>query len=271
MDHRSFTTVEMIAACESNLVEKSLSFAQLAGGEAHEGNPRWFLTGSGLAGYNGIVQASFPADQVDERIDAALMPFRERGLPLTWWTGPSSQPGNLGMRLQTWGFRHNRDMIGMAAPIETLASPFETLPELDFEPVVDARALVAWLPLYSAGFGAPQAVAMESLMALGELSFRPKSNWIHFQTKKDGKIIAISSLYLNDQIAGLYNLVTEPVERSQGVGAAMTLKSFAWAQAHGYRIATLQTTYPNALRLYHRLGFEVYCKFGIYQFLTGNA
>jgi hypothetical protein len=27
----------------------------------------------------------------------------------------------------------------------------------------------------------------------------------------------------------------------------------------------LQTTYPNALRLYHPMGFEVYCKFGIYQ------
>ncbi|MBN1370410.1 MAG: GNAT family N-acetyltransferase [Anaerolineaceae bacterium] len=267
MPNRHHTTTEWIAACDSNLAEKSLSFAALPGGEVHEGNPRWFVTGSNLAGYNGIVQAVFPADQVDGGVEAALAPFRARNLPLTWWTGPSTQPGNLGMRLQAHGFRHNRDMIGMAAPIEALASPFEHLPEIAFEQVLDTQTLLEWLPLYSAGFGAPPDVATESLRKLGELSFRPDSRWFHFLCRKEGRIITISSLFVNDEIAGLYNLVTDPQERSQGVGAAMTLQTFDWARQCGYRIATLQTTYPNALRLYHRLGFEVYCKFGIYQFL----
>ena len=267
MSIHQYTTDEMISACDSNLAEKSLSFAALPGGEVHEGNPRWFLTGSKLAGYNGIVQAVFPVDQVDEGIDAAMAPFRARNLPLTWWTGPSTQPGNLGMRLQKHGFRHNRDMIGMAAPIDALTSPFEHLPELAFEQVGDTQTLLECLPLYTAGFGAPPSVAIESLKMNGELSFRPDSCWFHFLCRKKGRIITISSLFVNEDIAGLYNLVTDPQERSQGVGAAMTLQTFAWAQQCGYRIATLQTTYPNALRLYHRLGFEVYCKFGIYQFL----
>ncbi len=268
-EHKN-TTAELTAACDSNLAEKSLSFAFRPGDEVHEGNPRWFMTGSKLAGYNGIVQAAFPAEQAEDCIDAALAPFRERGLPLTWWTGPSTQPANLGMRLQTRGFRHNRDMIGMAAPIERLSSPFETLPDLAFEPVPDAQTLLEWLPLYSTGFGTPPSIAAESLKILGELSFQPGTGWVHFLSRKEGKIIAISSLYLNDDIAGLYNLVTDPTERSHGIGASMTLRTFAWAQQRGYRIATLQTTYPNALRLYHRLGFEVYCKFGIYQLILSS-
>jgi ribosomal protein S18 acetylase RimI-like enzyme len=262
----AISTAELTAACDSNLAEKSLSFAGLPGGEVHEGNPRWFITGSKLAGYNGIVQAAFAVEQAEDCIDAALVPFRERNLPLTWWTGPGTQPANLGMRLQARGFVHNRDMIGMAAPIERLSSPFETLPDLAFEQVPDAQTLLEWLPLYSTGFGTPPAIAAESLKILGELSYRPGARWVHFLSRKAGKIIAISSLYLNDDIAGLYNLVTDPAERSRGIGASMTLQTFAWAQQRGYRIATLQTTYPNALRLYHRLGFEVYGKFGIYQF-----
>lgn len=262
-----FTTAQLTAACDSNLAEKSLSFAGLPGAERHTGNPSWFISGMPLAGYNGIVQAAFAPEQAEDGISAALRPFIERGLPLTWWTGPSSQPANLGMRLQARGFVHNRDMIGMAAPIEQLAAP-HTPPPYTFEPVREPQALLQWLPLYSAGFGSPPAVAAESLRILGELSFGPEPHWVHFTGRKDGQIIAISSLYLNDDIAGLYNLVTDPAERSRGIGASLTLQTFAWAQQRGYRIATLQTTYPNALRLYHRLGFEVYCKFGIYQHLN---
>jgi hypothetical protein len=45
----AISTAELTAACDSNLAEKSLSFAGLPGGEVHEGNPRWFITGSKLA------------------------------------------------------------------------------------------------------------------------------------------------------------------------------------------------------------------------------
>lgn len=271
MPNQNYTTAELTAACESNLTEKSLSYTVLPGSEVHEGNPYWFVTGSNLAGYNGIVRAVYSGDEVENGIQAAMAPFMARKLPHTWWTGPSTRPANLGIRLQAYGFVHNRDMIGMAAPIEQLRSLFDPLPELAFEPVLDAQTLLDWLPLYAAGFNTPPAIAAESLKSLGLISYQPASQWHHFLSRKEGKIIAISSLYLNDEIAGLYNLVTDPDERSRGIGAAMTLQTFAWAQQRGYRIATLQTTYPNALRLYHRLGFEVYCKFGIYQYLQKQA
>jgi ribosomal protein S18 acetylase RimI-like enzyme len=66
-------------------------------------------------------------------------------------------------------------------------------------------------------------------------------------------------------VAGLYNIATRPAYRQNGLGATITLLIYEEAKKLGYHIGTLQTTYPNALRLYHRMGFEVYCKFGIYQ------
>ena len=259
------TTAEFIEAADANLAEKSLSFGELEGAEVHRGNPAWFMTRLRGAGYNGVVSASFPPDSVDDCIEEALQPFRAGNLPLTWWTGPASRPANLGARLQAHGFVHNRDMIGMAAEIEALKSPYETLPVLQIENVNDLQTLAEWHPLYMKGFNAPAASARESLDTMGWLAFRPGSGWRHYFVRDGGRISTIGSLFFHDNVAGLYNLVTSPEERGQGIGAAMTLGLFAIARAMGCRIATLQTTYPNALRLYHRLGFEVYCKFGIYQ------
>ncbi len=258
------TTAEFIQAADDNLAEKSLSFAHLPGGEAHRGNPAWFVTGSQVAGYNGVVKASFPPGSADEGIEDALKPFQARRLPLTWWTGPSTQPASLGSRLQAHGFIHNRDMIGMAAAIDALRSPYDTLPAIQIEEVHNQQTLAEWHPLYMKGFNTPPAIARESLETMGKLAFMPGSGWRHYFVRKDGCITAIGSLFLCSEVAGLYNLVTSPEERGQGIGAAMTLGLFGIARDLGCRIATLQTTFPNALRLYHRLGFEVYCKFGIY-------
>jgi GNAT superfamily N-acetyltransferase len=266
--HPHPTTIEFTKAADDNLAEKSLSFARLPGGEAHRDNPAWFITNSPVAGYNGVVRASFPADKVDESIEAVLRPFRERSLPLTWWTGPSTQPANLGARLQAHGFVHNRDMIGMSAEIGALKSPYQALPDLPIEEVHDSQALAEWHPLYTKGFNTPPAIARESLETMGKLAFQPGSDWHHYLVRQSGRIIAIGSLYIHNEVAGLYNLVTDPNERGQGVGGAMTLGLFAIARELGSRIATLQTTFPNALRLYHRLGFEVYCKFGVYQLVV---
>jgi GNAT superfamily N-acetyltransferase len=270
------TTAEFTEAADTNLNEKSLSFARLPGGEIHGSNPVWFITTSHVAGYNGIVKANFPVDStttIDESIEKALHPFHERSRSLTWWTGPSTHPSNLGARLQAHKFVHNRDMIGMAAEIDDLKSPYDSLPSLHIEEVRDPQSLAEWHPIYMKGFNTPAAIAHESLDILGKLAFLPGSGWRHYLVRggsnqsESGKIVAISSLFINGEVAGLYNLVTHSEERGQGIGAAMTLGTFEIARSLGCRIATLQTTYPNALRLYHRLGFEVYCKFGVYQYM----
>lgn len=264
------TTAEFTEAAESNLIEKSLSAARLPGGKivdgiaASEAGARWYIAGPSMPGQNGVVKAIFPDQEADKCIEATLRPFKERGVSLTWWTGPSSRPANLGTRLQFFGFTHNRDMIGMSAEIDHLSSPYDT-PPLKIERVQDAETLAEWHPLSMRGFNTPASMAKVGLESLTRMAFAPGTCWHHFYVRKNGQVVAISSIYINDDIAGLYNLVTDNEERGQGIGAAMTLGTFAIARELGCRIATLQTTYSNALRLYHRLGFEVYCKFGIYQ------
>jgi ribosomal protein S18 acetylase RimI-like enzyme len=217
------------------------------------------------AGYNGITCAQFPDGQLDLKIKEAIEPFRQTDTPLTWWVGPLSQPTNLGRMLQAHGFIHNRDMIGMAAELDQLIG--FTAPNLDytFEEMNTPSVLQAWMPLFAATFGIPVGEIPLTLDVFEKLSFSPDSEWRHYALLVGGQVVATGSLHLGAGVAGLYNIATRPDYREHGLGTAITLLIYEEAKRMGYRIGALQTTYPNALRLYYRIGFEVYCKFGIYQ------
>jgi ribosomal protein S18 acetylase RimI-like enzyme len=250
---------------EDNLSAKSQNFAKLPGGQLHEGNPTWFMSGLKRIGYNGVTCAQFSKEQLDRQIENTLEPFRQTHTPLTWWVGPLSQPETLGNTLQAHGFTHNRDMIGMAADLNQLID--FTPPKLDytFEPIKDRTALETWMPLFMETFGVPANDGTFALNVFDQLSFSADSEWRHYAMRVEGQVVATSSLHLGAGVAGLYNIATRPDYRQNGLGTAITLLTYEEAKKSGYCIGTLQTTYPNALRLYHRLGFEVYCKFGIYQ------
>jgi ribosomal protein S18 acetylase RimI-like enzyme len=256
---------EFAKLIEDNLSAKSQDFAKLAGGQVHSGNPTWFTSGLKRAGYNGVTWAKFSDEQVDFEIKNVLEPFRQSGTPLTWWVGPLSQPGNLGQALQAHGFTHNRDMNGMAADLTQLIQFTPPKLEYTFEPINDLDGLRTWMPLFMETFGVPVSDGPFILDVFGQLSFSPDSDWRHYALRVDNEVVATSSLHLGAGVAGLYNIATHPRYRQNGLGTAITLLTYEQARGLGYQIGTLQTTYPNALRLYHRMGFEVYCKFGIYQ------
>lgn len=274
---KTASTSDLLAqVVEDNLSAKSLSFAALPGGQLHLGNPTWFTSGLMSAGYNGITLAQFDAFQVHEQIEAAIEPFRQANIPLTWWVGPLSQPANLGRYLQAHSFFHNRDMIGMAARLEDLA-PVPVLPaEYTFEPVTNRDELEAWMPVFMQAFSVPGAACTSgadsrfTLDVFDQASFSPTSEWRHYAIRlqnrlQSSEVVATGSLHLGAGVAGLYNIATNPIYRQHGLGNAITLLIYAQAREWGYQVGTLQSTFPNALRLYHRMGFEIYCKFGVYQ------
>lgn len=268
--HTDFTSthvdsLQMAQWIEENLNAKSMDFACLPGGQIHTGNPAWFTSGMNRVGYNGITCAHFAELDLDQQIEESLEPFRKEAIPLTWWVGPLSEPKVLGNALQKHGFRHNRDMIGMAAELDTLTEFVPPTMDYSFEPVLSRSDLQNWLPLFMETFGIPRNEKDLTLDVFDHLSFSRSSQWKHYLIRANGEVVATSSLHVGAGVAGLYNIATRPEYRQHGLGTAITLLTFRHARQLGYTTGTLQTTYPNALRLYHHMGFEVYCKFGIYQ------
>jgi GNAT superfamily N-acetyltransferase len=249
---------------EDNLNERSLYFARHCNGEIHGPNPVWYITGPALPYDNGVTKANFERAELDECIETALEPFKSRQLPMRWWVGPSSSPPDLGKYLQRFGLVHNRDMIGMALDMSQLPAP-AALPNLTLERVVNKKMLDQWYKILLQGFPISYNRAYLDTMALTSLD--PHAAERHYIARRQGEIVGISTLFLGGGTAGLYNVVTRPAMRGAGIGSWITVKTFQEAPPDN-PVGTLQTTYPNALRLYHRLGFEVFCKVGIYQLVT---
>ncbi|MBN1992813.1 MAG: GNAT family N-acetyltransferase [Anaerolineae bacterium] len=263
--YEDLSSQDLMNLIEANLIERSLYFPRLFNGEIHGPNPIWFITGPTLPAGNGVVSATFALGEIDASIEATLAPFKARRLPLKWWVGPATAPQNMGQHLQNHGLTHNRDMMGMATNLHNLAQPIAPpLPKLTFERVKNKTTLAEWYNLLLAGF--PISFDQVYLDALALASLGPGTAERHYIVQHRGKTVGISTLFLDGNVAGLYNLVTCPQARGQGIGTWLTIRTYQEALTLGYAIGTLQTTYPNALRLYHRLGFEVYCKIGIYSY-----
>lgn len=248
-------TQHAIHAIESNLEAKTLYGADMIVRDDHV---RWFRAGNKA----GVVWAHFTEAMLDDQIDQTLIMLGD--LPLTWWVGAYSQPVGLGRALQQHGLWHNRDMMGMAALMADLPKPEPLDASLRFERVRDDATLHHWQTIVTHGFRMNPAAAQASYDQFRQLGYADDVAWQHFVIRDEREVVATSSLFLSDNVAGLYNIGTAPAMRQRGLGRLITLLTFATAQPN-YKIATLQTTFPNALRLYQRMGFEVYCKIGIYQ------
>ncbi len=75
----------------------------------------------------------------------------------------------------------------------------------------------------------------------------------------DGETAGCVALHrLSDTRAELKRLYVRPAFRGRGIGRALTLRIVDDARAAGYRTLQLDTQpfLPEAIRLYHRLGFE---------------
>ena len=92
----------LVRAIEENQWFAFPHFASPPVGEIHrEPDRRWYRTGRDSFLLNGVLGARFPAEEVGERIEVALEPFR--GLPMVWVTGPAAAPPDLGERLVARG------------------------------------------------------------------------------------------------------------------------------------------------------------------------
>src|SRR5579864_711521 len=95
------------AAIEAIMCEEVGVFAHyLPGAERHvEPDVTWWITGRPHPMYNGVWLARLALDQIDRRIETILAPFKARGVPCGWAVSPTTEPTDLGSRLEAHGLR----------------------------------------------------------------------------------------------------------------------------------------------------------------------
>jgi len=227
-------------------------------------NPRMMRVRTGLRHelMNGIFRAQLPLDGIDASIRDALEDFRSRELPMIWWTGPSTEPPELGKYLEHAGLVHAGDLTGTAVDLDSLPESVPTPDDLTIEAVRDERTLRTWIAPVAFGYEFPQAAALALFNLFDGFGFDPDAPFQHYLGRWKGHPISTCSMFYGAGVAGMHTTVV-PAYRGLGIGAAMTLASMLDARALGYRIGVANAS-ANGSRVQGSLGFKPYCRLGLY-------
>src|SRR5207244_2572180 len=111
----------VLAASEANLCDAWALFGcPLPDGFYDGPDLQRVISGLPSAFWNSVYRARFARDTVDAQIEAALAPYRQRNLDMFWWLTSSSQPAELGERLEAHGLNRVGALVDMAADLRSV-------------------------------------------------------------------------------------------------------------------------------------------------------
>src|SRR5262245_44233642 len=150
----------LAAAIEANLIDNYLYFGRSPGGEVCvEKDLVRFHTPVPHRMFNGIMGAQLAGRDLAGRVEAALAPFRARGIPMIWWTGPGTRPERPEGWLAGSHLKHADDLPGMAVELAAVDEDVPAPDGLAVEEVETREALGQWAAAFVEGFALPPALA----------------------------------------------------------------------------------------------------------------
>ena len=206
--------------------------------------------------FNSVLRPQLPSGTIDEVIDSTLAEYQSRNVPMMWWTGPSTQPADLGRILSERGL-HESVSPGMAVDLTALPENYPLPEGFLIKRVENEEELDIWSRVLTGVFEMPDFVTEAFFDFFLNLGFdAPLLNYIG---SIDDEIVATSSVFLGAGVAGIYNVATLESARRRGIGAAMTAGPLLEARSAGYRVSILESS-ESGFNVYRKLGFQEYCK-----------
>jgi GNAT superfamily N-acetyltransferase len=256
-----------ILAIEENGADFLMALGRAADAEERDdGRVRWAIGNSPIDYHNCVVHADLTEEEADREITASLERMQAHGVPGSWHVGPSMRPPDLGERLVAHGFEYGGDDIGMAVDLSGLPEGVPVPEGFVIERVRDEEGLAGWVEALGSGFGAGPVEAEWAGEMYRRLGF--EGSWRHYVGLLAGEPVATSTAFFGAGVAGVYFVCTVERARRQGIGAAITLAALRRARDLGYSVGVLGSSemgYP----VYRRLGFEEYCRIGLYEWSPG--
>ncbi|MEO8287139.1 MAG: hypothetical protein ABI670_11980 [Chloroflexota bacterium] len=133
-------------AIDANTFALFSSFGQLDGAEIDDSATMLrYYTGIPHPFFNGVARARLTPENAASAIDKTVQYFRERGKPIAWWIGPTTQPDDIGRYLEKAGLRlFISDSPGMALDMSLLPAELAPLPGVAIERVLDNASAETW-------------------------------------------------------------------------------------------------------------------------------
>jgi ribosomal protein S18 acetylase RimI-like enzyme len=188
---------------------------------------------------------------LDERIAAADAACAQTGVPLIFRITPFTRPAGLPAELQARGFEPVDPTLVLVAPERPAATPPPVPAHLRLEPL-DGEAFAEAV---GALRGSPAEHRRSHALRLAH-SPAPYRGLV-LRRADDGAVVACGQVATESPFAGLYDIVTHPEARNQGLARLLCEHLLSLGASLGGSIAYLQVDAGNApaLAVYRRLGF----------------
>ena len=245
-----------LEAIQQNLCGHVSSIARQAAGMTVLDTPDLLLADSGLPAdtFNVVTRARRATPAFGANVAAAIGHFRSRGLPFAWWVVPGYGPDTLVTELVAAGLGGPDEETGMTARLDRLVPP--ALPAaLSVRRVATAQELDAFASVLAALSDPPDPWVTAFYRQGARVVLGADSSVRCFTGYAGGEPVGSSLTFLDDGVAGIYNVATLPRVRGRGFGEMMTWAALADARDAGCTLAVLQAS-GGAERLYARLGFR---------------
>jgi GNAT superfamily N-acetyltransferase len=258
-----FSQETLIKANEANLYGLTPFFYDFPGARKHPGpDVSWCVTDIGFPWCNTAFAARLEAGEAEAAIEAFVSEGDRRGVPLFWFLGHDTTPGNLGDYLAARGFGRWGDSTGMAADLHALKRAGTRPSGLEILRVEDTDTLATWCRVTAKGYGMPPQAA-KALLKWFTIARDLGQPLQFYLALSDGRPVATSSLFFGGGVAGVYFVATIPEARGQGIGFTVTFEPLLEAKEMGYRAAVLQASKMGE-GVYRKMGFREFCKMNSY-------
>ena len=205
--------------------------------------------------FNSVLGARLSEANVEATVRGLLAPYVDRGLPMTWWTGPSTRPADLSKVLERSGLVPVASQPCLSLALEAWQEDVRPIAGFRIERVWNPGLARDWSRAVRVSFGFPSFAIRAYTEAMIQFGFGPDAPFEHWVGYLDGTPVASASLFRCAGVAGVYNVATLPAARGRGIGAAISQAPLHEARGDGFRLAVLQAS-PAAFPLYVRLGFQ---------------
>ena len=151
----------------------------------------------------------------------------------------------------------------MAADLAALDLDVPLAAGVTIRQLANIEEMADWLHVFMLTFSvSPEDTAIWR-DAYEQCGFGNDAVWTHFVACLDGVPVAMASVLLEGDLAGIYCVGTLPQARGNGIGAAVTRAAMRHARERGATTAALQSS-DAGYSVYRGLGFVEYCNLRLY-------
>jgi N-acetylglutamate synthase-like GNAT family acetyltransferase len=190
-------------------------------------------------------------------VDAVNQFFAPHSVPWAWFILPATNKHDLK--------KHGLTLLEIAPSLYyDLSNPFQmiTSDDITIEEMNDQDDLTKWIEPINEGFQIKSNDEDYRLLNVRAMK-NDNKKLRHYVAYYNGKVAAAATLFISKESVMLHNLATKTKFKKRGLGTALTMHMMLKAKEMGFQHCFLDSS-DEALNLYKKIGFKVYCNTAIY-------